>query len=401
MPSRRAPRLPLAGIRVVEVAHHLAAPIAAMHLADFGADVVKVESLDGDDWRRWGPRSPIADSQPFLAVNRNKRSLSLDLKSPAGRAVLARLLRRADVFITNYMPEALAELGLDPRRLTRTHRRLVACAVSAFGRTGAGARRRAFDLIVGGETGMLIPHPDGAGAPLVSPGAVIDISTSLLVAYGIMLALFHRERRGRGQAVEIALVNAGITLQAHRFIWMDADPEPPPGRPQTILYGAYPTEDGFVTIAALAERLWRRLCAALGLGHLPDDPRYTPWATFLERQEELRPLLSERFRSRSTGEWLRILTDAGVPAGRVKQRRDLFADPQLLANRMVLRTRHPKAGPLRMMGFPVALSATPARLRVHAPALGRDSRRVLAELGYPREQIARLIADGVVRSAPR
>lgn len=401
MASRRASRLPLAGLRVVEMAHHLAAPIAAMHLADFGADVVKVESLEGDDWRRWGPRSPIADSLPFLAVNRNKRSLSLDLGGKAGRSILARLLRGADVFITNYMPEALADLGLEPRRLTRRYPRLVACAVSAFGRTGPDARRRAFDLIVGGETALLIPHPDPGGAPLMSPGAVIDISTSLLVAYGVMLALFHRARTGRGQAIETALVNAGVALQAHRFIWMDADPEPPAGRPQTILYAGYPTRDGFVTVAALAERLWRRLAVAIDLGHLVDDPRYAPWRTFLERQEELRPLLTERFRSRSTDEWLKILIDAGVPAGRVKERRELFADPQLLQNHMVLRTRHPQAGPLRMMGFPVVLSATPARLRVHAPALGRDTRRILGELGYPRQEVARLVARGVVRVSSR
>ncbi len=393
---RRAPGLPLAGFRVVEMAHHLAAPLAAMYLGDFGADVVKVETLDGDDWRRWGRPSPAGASQLFLAVNRNKRSVALDLATAEGRRVLERLLDTADVLLTNYVPAVLRQLRLDPPRLRRRHPRLVVCALSAFGTRGPDAGRRAFDLIVGGETGLLLPHPDGRSGPLVPSAPVADTGSALLLAYGVALALLHRERGGRAQAVESALIDACIALQAHRFVWLAGEPAPELMVPPLALYGSYPTADGFVTVAVLAERLWVRLCKALGLESLLTDPRFTPWAALVARQLELRPLLEQRFRERTTDEWMRVLVAAGVPVGRVQWGARVFEHPQLVANRVVVRVRHPRAGWMRTMGFPLRLGATPARIRRHAPALGTHTREVLAELGYRPAEIRRLAAARVV-----
>ena len=396
-PRRAGPAAPLAGFRVVEMAHHLSAPLAAMYLADFGADVVKVESLEGEDWRRWGRPSPAGMSQLFLAINRNKRSLSLDLGTAAGRRVLERLLGGADVLVTNWAPQVLAGLGLDPRRLARRHPRLIVAALSGFGARGPQADRRAFDIVVCGETGLLLPHPDGVSPPLVNAAPMTDTGGALMVALGVALALLHRERGGRAQGVEAALASVGIALQAHRFIWLEHEAAPELTVPRMAVYGAYATADGFITIAALAERLWERLCRALGLEALLADPRYTPWARFVERQLEVRPLLEARLRTRTTDEWLAVLVPAGVPAGRVSWGARVFEHPQLRANGAILETRHPKAGRLRMMGFPLRLTATPPRLRRHAPALGSDTRKILAELRYRPAEIARLVAERAVR----
>jgi crotonobetainyl-CoA:carnitine CoA-transferase CaiB-like acyl-CoA transferase len=391
------PKRPLEGFRVVEMAHHLAAPLAAMHLGDFGADVVKVESLEGEDWRRWGRPSPAGDSQLYLAINRNKRSLSVDIGTREGRAILERLLASADVFLTNYAPAVLRELRLDARALGRRHPKLIACALSAFGTRGPDADRRAFDLIASGEAGLLL-KPEGVPAPLVNAAPLTDTMSAQVLAYGVALALLHRERTGRAQAVESALLNATVALQAHRFIWLDADAEPDLAPPRnSILYRAYQTADGFVTVAVIARRLFERLCRAIGAPDVLEAPRYASWANVSAWQGELRERFEQRFRERTTDEWLKVLGEAGVPAGRVQWGAKVFEHPQLVANRAVVHTRHPKAGGMRTIGFPLALSDTPAKIARHAPALGADTVRILAELGYGARRIRQLAADRVVR----
>ena len=396
-PRRRpASAQPLTGYRVVELAHHLAGPLAGQHLGDFGADVVKVETLEGEDWRRWGRTAPGGDSQLYLAINRNKRSLSVDIGTPQGRRVLDRLLASADVLLTNFAPAVLQELKMDASRLARRYPRLIVCSLSGFGTKGPEVDRRAFDLIVGGETGLL-QLPEGVPAPLISAAPIADTGGALMLAYGIALALLHRERTGRAQAVETALVSAAIALQAHRFIWLDGEAAPDMMPPKTIFYRAYATADGFVTVAVIAARLWKRLCTALGFEQLLADPKYASWAKSPEWQPELRERLEARFRTKTTDEWLKILIAAGVPAGRVQWGAPVFEHPQLTANSVVMRSRHPRAGGMRTMGFPLQLRRTPARLRHPAPALGADSERLLGELGYTSAQVARLVQAKVVR----
>ncbi len=395
---RPAPKLPLAGFRVVELAHHLSAPLASMYLGDFGADVVKVETLEGEDWRRWGRPSPAGMSQLFLAINRNKRSLSVDYTRAAGRAVLERLLGSADVLVTNYAPEMLKKLRLDARSVARRHPKLIVAALAGFGARGPDAHRRAFDIVVSGEAGLLLAHPDGVSAPLVNAAPMTDTAGALMVALGATLALLQRERGGRAQGVETALANVAIALQAHRFIWLENEPAPELNPPRMTVYGAYATRDGFITIAVLAERLWERFCRALGLDRVLSDPRYTPWSNLVARQLELRAEVEARLKTRTTEEWLAILIPAGVPAGRVSWGADVFAHQQLNLNGAIMTVRHPKAGTMRMMGFPLRLTATPLRVRRHAPGLGADTRPILRELGYRAAEIARMIEANAVRA---
>jgi len=394
--ARVVPRYPLEGYRVVELAHHLSAPLASMYLADFGADVVKVETPEGEDWRRWGRPSPAGMSQLFLAINRNKRSLALDYRRPPGRAVLERLLGSADVLLTNFAPRVLKGLRLDARSLARRHPRLIVAALAGFGARGPDADRRAFDIIVSGETGLLL-HPEGVSAPLVNAAPMTDTGGALMVAFGVTLALLHRARGGRAQAVDTALANVAIALQAHRFIWLEGEPAPELIVPRMTVYGAYATADGFITIAVLAERLWERFCRALGLERVLTDPRYTPWANLLARQSELRDEVAARLKTRTTEEWLGVLVPAGVPAGRVSWGGAVFDHRQLNLNGAVMRTRHPAAGAMRTMGFPLRLSETPARVRRHAPRLGAHTRAILRALRYGPREIAGLIEANAVR----
>jgi crotonobetainyl-CoA:carnitine CoA-transferase CaiB-like acyl-CoA transferase len=292
----------------------------------------------------------------------------------------------------------LRELRLDAKRLGRRHPRLVVAALAGFGARGPQATRRAFDIVVSGETGLLLRHPDGVSAPLVNAAPMTDTGGALMVALGVTLALLHRERGGRAQAVETALANVAIALQAHRFIWLEGEAAPELSPPRMTVYGAYATKDGFITIAVLAERLWARLCRALGLEGVLADPRYTPWANLVARQLELRPELEARFRTRTTDEWLAILVPAGVPAGRVSWGAEVFDHPQLKLNGAIATVRHPTAGRMRTMGFPLRLRETPPRLRRHAPALGADTRAVLRDLGYPARDVARLVQAGIVRA---
>jgi len=386
---------PLAGVRVVELAHIMAGPVCGLMLADMGADVIKVEKPQGDDTRRFLPPDVNGEAAAFLMVNRNKRGVALDLKDAEGRAALRDLLRSADVVIENYRRDTMERLGLGWETLAEENPGLVYVAISGFGRTGPYADRGGFDLIAQGMGGLMSITGEGPGRPPVKVGApVSDITAGILAAMGAAAALHARSVTGRGQMIDTSLYEAAIT---HTY-WQSAiafatGVSPGPmgsAHPLNAPYEAFETADGWITVGAANQANWERLVRILGAEELAADPRFLTNADRIAHRAALAGLLNERFRARPSAEWLALLDRGGLPAGPVATVAEMHADPQTRARDMVVETDHPVAGRTQAIGLPVKFSATPGGVRRPAPTLGQHTAEVLAEIGWDAARIAGL-----------
>lgn len=391
---------PLSGLRVVELSHVMAGPACGLMLADMGAEVVKVEKVPGgDDSRRMIPPLQGGEAAAFMMMNRNKRGLALDLKHPEGKAVLHRLLDTADVLIENYRLGTLARLGFDYDSVAARNPGIVWCELSGFGRSGPYAERGGFDLIAQGMSGLMSITGEGAGRPPVKVGApVTDIVAGYLAAMGILAALHERERSGRGQRVDTSLFEAGIALTYWQSAIALATGEAPgplgSAHPLSAPYQAFETADGWITVGGANQNNWLRLLEVIGAKELAEDPRFATPGERLVNREPLAELLNQRFRMRSSAEWLEKLEAVGCPAGPVLDVVQMQADPQTLAREMVVELEHPTVGPMRTLGLPIKLSRTPGAVVSPAPRLGEHGRSLLAELGYGAAEIEALIAAG-------
>lgn len=394
---------PLHGLRVVEFSHIMAGPTCGMMLADLGAEVVKVERLPkGDDTRRFRPPEIAGESAAFMMMNRNKRGVAFDFLMPEGREAARRLALAADVVIENQRRGAMEHWGLGYETLKRENPRLVYCAISGFGRTGPYADRGGFDLIAQGMSGLMSITGEGPGRPPVKVGApMTDITAGILAAMGVLAALVHRAATNEGQMVDTSLFEAGII---HTF-WQSAialATGVAPGamgsaHPLSAPYEAFECKDGWITLGAANQANWLRLVELLGDGALKDDPRFQDNSARLKNRIALAEALSVHFRKRSVREWLETFAAAGLPAGPIFNVLEMHKDPQTLARGMVVEVPHSKVGPVRTLGNPVKLSATPTSIRRGAPLLGEHSCEVLREIGYGDAEIERLVADGAVR----
>ncbi len=401
--SAPANRGPLAGARVVELAHIMAGPVCGLMLADMGADVIKVEKWDGDDTRRFVPPTINDESAAFLMMNRNKRGIVLDLKSTGGKAVLRNLLRTADVLVENYRHDTMARLGLDYETLKRDNPGLIYCEVSGFGRTGPYAHRGGFDLIAQGMSGLMSITGEGPGRPPVKVGApVSDITAGILAAMGVCAAYAHKLQTGEGQRVDTSLFEAAIThtywQSAIAFATGVAPQAMGSAHPLNAPYEAFEASDGYVNIGAANQKNWERLVAILEAPELLDDARFATNAERITNREALAELINARVRQRPVADWLDKLEAAGVPAGPVLSVNEMHNDPQTRAREMVVETDHPTAGPVKSIGLPVKFSATPGGVRRPAPRLGEHTREILRDLGYGSEDIAQLTRSGAVRA---
>jgi len=395
-------RGPLAGLRVIELAHIMAGPTCGLMLADMGADVIKVERVPGgDDTRRSVPPAIDGESAAFMMLNRNKRGIAVDLKHPEGLAVMRRLVAGADVLIENYRKGALDRLGLGYEELARTNPGLIYCEISGFGRTGPYAERPGFDLIAQGMSGIMSITGEGPGRPPVkSGGPITDITAGIIGAMGILAAYIERLRTGMGQRVDTSLFEAGIV---HTY-WQSAialatGVAPPPmgsAHPLNAPYQAFQTNDGWITVGAANQANWLKLVEVLQAPELARDERFATNDARMRNLAALEGALAERFRARSTAEWLDLLARAGVPAGPILDVNAVHADPQAQAREMVLEVPHSRLGPVRTLGSPVKFSATPGAITRGAPVLGEHTREVLAELGYADAEIDELAAAGAV-----
>jgi crotonobetainyl-CoA:carnitine CoA-transferase CaiB-like acyl-CoA transferase len=370
---------PLDGILVLDLTRVLSGPYCTMLLADMGARVVKIEQPGrGDDTRAWGPPFLEGESAYFLSINRNKESVTLDFKSADGRAILDRLLERADVVVENFRPGTLGRMGIDYMTLAPRFPRLVYCSVSGFGQTGPRSKEPGYDAVMQGEGGLMSITGAADGPPYRLGVAIADIVSGMFAAYGVALALFARERTGKGQQVDVAMLDAVaalLTYQAGNFFASGKVPARLGNRhPSIAPYETFAASDGEFVLAVGNDEQWRKFCA---VAELAEDPRFATNRQRVTAYDELRPLVADRLRARPRQHWIERLTAAGVPCGSVRNLQELFDDPQLEAREMIARIEHSTIGVLRTLGVNVKLSQTPGSVRAAPPTLGQHTDAVL------------------------
>ena len=398
---------PLSGVRVIELAHIMAGPVCGLMLGDMGADVVKVERLPaGDGSRAFVPPDVRGESAAFMMLNRGKRGLALDLRSEDGRALVRRLVSSADVIIENFRVGTMERMGLGYDELSALNPRLVYCQITGYGRTGPLSHQGGFDLIAQGYSGLMSVTGEGPGRAPVKVGApVTDITAGILAAFGVVSALFERERTGEGQRVDTSLFEAGIThtyWQSAIALATGASPGPlGSAHPLAAPYQTFPTIDGWINVGASNEATWTGLTEALNASELREDERFRTNARRLANLDELVGVLAPNFLERSTDSWLERLEDAGVPAGPVASVGEMLEHPQTRARDMVIEVEHEQLGTVRSLGTPLKMSGSDSRSgegkRPGAPTLGQHTREVLLEAGFREVEVDRLMATGVVR----
>jgi crotonobetainyl-CoA:carnitine CoA-transferase CaiB-like acyl-CoA transferase len=407
----------LDGITVLDLTRVLSGPYCTMLLADMGARVIKIEQPGkGDDTRAWGPpfvrpdahtsragdpaSGPAAqgESAYFLSINRNKESVTLDFKHAEGRAILDRLIARADVLVENFRPGTLGKLGLDYESLAEKHPRLVYASVSGFGQTGPRSKEPGYDAVIQAEGGLMSITGAADGPPFRLGVAIADIVSGMFAAYGVVTALFARERTGRGQMVDVAMLDACaalLTYQAGNYFASGRVPSRLGNRhPSIVPYETFAASDGDFVLAVGNDELWRRFCDVAGLD-LGD--RFATNRQRVADYDDLRPIVADRLRTRTRRHWIERLTAAGVPCGSVRNLEEVFDDPQLAARHMVTELEHATIGPTRVVGVPIKLSDTPGGLQTAPPVLGQHTDAVLQrDLGFDAAAIARLRANRVI-----
>jgi crotonobetainyl-CoA:carnitine CoA-transferase CaiB-like acyl-CoA transferase len=386
---------PLARFKVLDLSRVRAGPTAVRQLADWGADVIKIESLAGDaglGGERHGP--------DFQQIHRNKRSLTLDLKQPEGLEILRRLVREADVFVENFRPDVKHRLGIDYESLRGINPRLVYASISGFGQTGPYRNRPGFDQIAQGMGGLMsITGLPGQG-PVRAGIPVADLTAGIFAAMGILIALLEREVSGEGQWVQSSLLSAQISMldfQAARWL---IDHEVPGqagnNHPTSIPTGVFPTKDGHINIAAAGDEIYRRLCDALEAPALAEDPAYTTGEDRSNNRDRLNEAIAAITRRRSSAEWIERLNAAGVPSGPIYKIDEVFNDPQVTHLNLTRRVKQTELGEVELVGQPIELSRTPWSLRSASPEAGEHNDEILRELGYGPADIQKLRERGVV-----
>ncbi|MFB3088836.1 MAG: CaiB/BaiF CoA transferase family protein [Acidiferrobacterales bacterium] len=393
---------PLEGLKVLDLTRVLAGPYCSMLLADMGADVVKVERPgSGDDTRGYGPPFINGESAYFMSINRNKRSMTLNLKHEEGLRVLARLLETADIMVENFRPGQMKTFGYDYERVKAINSRLVYCSISGYGHTGPKAKLPGYDLIVQGEGGIASLTGETDGPPYKVGTSQADIIAGMMAFQGILLALLARTHSGQGQKVDIGLLDCQVALLAYQAGIYFATGESPTrtgNRHPTIApYETFQCRDGYVNLGCGNDSMWRRFCAAVELESLADDERFRTNPDRVKHNRQLRALLQPLMMQKTTQEWIDTLRPQGVPCGPIQTVEEVFKDPQVLARDMVVELQHAKAGTIRVTGNPIKLSDTPGAVDAAPPVLGAHTAAVLSDwLHMSATEVDKLRHDGVL-----
>lgn len=393
--------LPLAGIRVIDLTRVMTGPYCTMMLGDLGADVIKIELPGkGDDTRAWGPPFVNGESSYFLSVNRNKRSLALNLKDPGAQDLLWRLIEGADVVAENFTPGTVDRLGFGYEAVRARKPDIIYASISGFGQTGPSHLRTAYDLILQGMSGMMsVTGPEG-GQPTKHGLPIADLAAGMFTAHAILAALFARERTGEGQYVDVSLLSgqvALLTYQAAIYFTTGRAPQPLGNRHPIITpYDTFRTADGYVNIAVGNDSLWQRFCQALELPELADDPRFRTNADRAAHRPEVYAAIEPPLAALPTAEVVARLDAKGVPCGPIADLAQVFTDPQTLDQELLQEVEHPTAGSLSLTGFPYHFHGTPLTIRRPPPRLGEHTRELMTEAGLSAAEQADLIARGAV-----
>jgi crotonobetainyl-CoA:carnitine CoA-transferase CaiB-like acyl-CoA transferase len=374
-----------------------------MLLADMGAAVIKVEPPPlGDDSRQWGPPFIGGISTYFLSINRNKKSLGLNLKTEEGRRILWKLIERADVVIENFRPGVLAKLGFGYDAVSKANPRTVYCSISGFGHTGPYKDRPGYDVIAQGESGMMDLTGFSDGPPTKLGGSLADVVAGLYAFQGILLALLARHKTGTGQHVDVSLLDSMVsTLTYQALIYLSTGRSPQrmgTRHPSIVPYECFKAKDGFVNIAVTNQKQWFNFCRAFGFPEIAGDPRFEEMKARLAHYDELKLMIDRVVSTMTRAEVIARMSEVGIPVGPINTVGEVLEDPQIHAREMVVELTHPEYGPLRLLGIPIKLSDTPGTVETAPPRFGENNREVLTDLGYGQNEIEMLAKTGAISS---
>src|SRR5438552_8551875 len=391
----RQPAGPLSGVTVLDLCSYLAGPYGCTLLADLGADVVKIESPQGDMLRQF-PSSLPGESRVFLGTNRGKRALALDLKQPDGLAILHRMVETADVLVENFRPSVPARLGIDYPRLKKINARLVYAGLTGYGDEGPLSEKGGFDQVLQCLTGMVGFQGGGLDKPQLVLGSVLDAFTSALLAYGVAAALFHRERSGMGQYLSLSLLRSALTIQAGRFVWAESEDRDVARDSGTGgLTGIHPTKKGALYISVHSNHFFAALCELIGRPELASDPRCATMRSRASHAAELDPEVRAALTARTALEWEKLFGER-VPCAAVRPIEDMFEHPQVVAEDLVTTLDHPVVGRYRTMTKPIKFADTPGPPPAPSPVFGQHSDEILGGYGYSAQDIATLRERGII-----
>ncbi|MHB8918360.1 MAG: CaiB/BaiF CoA transferase family protein [Desulfocucumaceae bacterium] len=393
--------LPLEGIIVLDLTKVLAGPFCCMQLADFGADVIKIEPPGaGDDSRHIGPHVK-GESTYFVSVNRNKKSVELNLKAPRGIEIFREMVKKADVLVENFRPGTMDKMGLGYPEISHINPRIIYASGSGYGQSGPYREKPAYDPIVQSLGGIMSVTGQPGGGPTRVGVSIGDLAAGLYLAQGILLALLVREKTGRGQQIDVAMLDCQVALLENhisRYLVAGEVPRPVGNRhPSFAPFGSFATGDGYITIAAGNNKLWAKLCAALGKPHLADDPRFANNVDRAANYDEMEREMVEALKTKTSAQWADILDGAGIPCAPIQTVDQVVRHPQVLAREMIVDQMHPVLGRVQVAGMPIKMSGTPGSIQSPAPLLGQHTREVLKELmGFDDLMIESLKKDGVI-----